>query len=106
MSEWISVKDRLPEAEKTVLIRCRTESFAWFYVCCGFYVPEGTYRDDSSYSWDYECCDKYDEDRDDFEVNSGWYEAIHNWDDYNAVFVSDIVTHWMPLPELPKEEVI
>ena len=102
---WISVKERLPEPEKTVLIQCRSQSSQWKYVCCGFYVPEGTYREDSGYTWDFECCDKYDEEKDDYQVRSGWYEAIHNWDDYNAVGVSDIVTHWMPLPEPPKEEV-
>lgn len=104
MSEWISVKDRLPEPETTVLIQCNTKTFAYKYVCCGFYVPEGIYLADSSYSWDFECCDNYSEERDDYEVNPGWYEAIHNWDEYSAIPVEDIVTHWMPLPKPSKEE--
>lgn len=104
IQKWISVEDRLPELEKTVLIRCRSQFSQFGYVCCGFYVPEGTYREDSEYNWDYECCNEYDEEKDDYIVNAGWYEAIRNWDDYNAVGVADIVTHWMPLPEPPKGE--
>ena len=102
--EWISVHDRLPNTEKTVLLRCKIKFSKRGYVCCGFYVPEGTYREDSYYNWDFECCNKYDEGRDDYIVNSGWYEAIQNCDDYNAVGISDLVTHWMPLPEPPQEE--
>lgn len=101
---WISVEDRLPEKEKEVLLRCKTWLCGFVYVCCGFYEPEGVLREDSDYNWDYECCDKYNEDADDYEVNPGWYEVIHNWDAYTAVGVADIVTHWMPLPEPPKEE--
>lgn len=104
VQEWIPVTERLPELEKTVLIRCRSQFSQFGYVCCGFYVPEGTYREDSGYSWDYECCNEYDEEKDDYIVNAGWYEAIRNWDDYNAVGVADIVTHWMPLPQPPKGE--
>lgn len=104
MSEWISVEDRLPETEETVLILCNAKFVKLKYVCCGFYVPKGTYRNDSSYSWDWECCHKYNEELDDYEVNPGWYEAIHNWDEYSAVGISDIVTHWMPLPEPPEED--
>ena len=36
----------------------------------------------------------------------GWYEVIKNWDDYNSVAVEDFVTHWMPMPELPKGEAV
>ena len=37
-------------------------------------------------------------------VKQGWYESIHNWDDYSVVGIEDIVTHWMPLPEPPEGE--
>ena len=42
--------------------------------------------------------------KDDYLVNPGWYECIHNWDEYSACGITDKVTHWMPLPGLPKEE--
>lgn len=100
--QWISVKDGLPKAEQEVLVACKTITFGNRYQCKGFYIPHGMYREDSCYNWDFEACDEYDEELDDYLVNEGWYERIHNWDDYGAVSISDIVTHWMPLPELPE----
>ena len=101
--EWVSVEEKLPDAEEEVRLCCVTVS-GYHYQCHGFYVPPGTYRDDSGYSWDWECCEEYDEERDDYLVNPGWYECIHNWDEYSACGIVDKVTHWMPLPGLPKEE--
>lgn len=92
----------MPNAEQEVRVICKT-STGYKYQCQAFYVPAGVYREDSGYSWDWECCEEYDEERDDYMVNPGWYESIHNWDDYNAVGISDTVTHWMPLPQPPKE---
>lgn len=101
--EWVSVEEKLPDAEEEVRLCCVTAS-GRHYQCQGFYVPPGTHRDDSGYSWDWECCEEYDEERDDYLVNPGWYESIHNWDEYSACGITDKVTHWMPLPGLPKEE--
>ena len=64
MSEWISVKDRLPEGNKNVL------------VCC--YKNAVGYRIDITFY-----CDQS-------EYGSGWYLPAN-------------ITHWMPLPEPPKE---
>lgn len=101
--EWVSVEEKLPDAEEEVRLCCVTAA-GHRYQCQGFYVPPGTHRDDSGYSWDWECCEKYDEERDDYLVNPGWYESIHNWDEYSACGIVDRVTHWMPLPELPEEK--
>ena len=61
MSEWISVKDRLPEyGDGNVLIA---------------YKQGGIYID----SWD---------------------EEYEEWDDAG---IDDDITHWMPLPEPPKD---
>lgn len=98
MFNWISVKDKLPEPEKEVLLYCIT-GLGYHYQCVGFFVPKGMHREDSSYSWDYEYCDEYDEEIDDYFVNSGWYESVQNWDDFSAVGIVDEVTHWMKLPE-------
>ena len=102
---WISVRDRLPEAEKEVLLLCKT---AWrsghTYCCIAVYVPDGILRGESCFNWDYECCDEYCEEHDDYYVNAGWYERIYNWDDHAVVGIADKVTHWMPLPDFPKEE--
>ena len=103
---WISVEERLPEAEKEVRVLCKASwNSKWRYQCQAFYVPKGTLREASEYGWDYESCDEYSEEDDDYFVNPGWYERIHNWDDYGAVGITDEVTHWMPLPEPPEVEV-
>lgn len=99
---WVSVEEKLPDAEEEVRLLCVT-SWGRHYQCQGFYVPPGTYRDDSGYSWDWECCEEYNEERDDYLVNPGWYESIHNWDEYSACGIADKVTNWMPLPEEPED---
>lgn len=103
---WISVEERLPEGEKEVRVLCKASwNSKYRYQCQAFYEPKGMLREKSDYGWDYECCSEYSEEDDDYFVNPGWYERIHNWDDYSAVGIADEVTHWMPLPEPPKEEV-
>lgn len=100
--EWIPVTpETMPKAEEKVLVMCRT-SVGGRYVCCAFYVPERFNKEDSDYCWDYECLDYIDEE-DEYFVKEGWYERIHNWDDYCAVGIEDFVTHWMPLPEQTEE---
>ena len=102
-NDWISVEDRLPEAEKEVWIACKTKPGGYLYQCVGFYIPHGFYQEDSDYTWDWEALGEYSEERDDYYINEGWYERVHNWDDYGAVVIGDFVTHWMPLPQPPKE---
>ena len=104
VQEWISVKDRLPEPEQEVFVCVRSKISNYSYVCCAMHVPENWYRQSSVFCWDFECYDEYDEEQDDYIVKQGWYESIHNWDDYSVVGIEDIVTHWMPSPEPPKEE--
>ena len=103
---WISVEERLPEAEKEVRVLCKASwNSKYRYQCQAFYEPKGMLREESDYGWDYECCSEYSEEDDDYFVNPGWYERIHNWDEYSAVGIADEVTHWMPLPEPPEVEV-
>ena len=104
VQKWISVKDRLPEPEQEVFVCVKSKISNYRYVCCAMHVPENWYRQSSDFCWDFECCDEYDEEQDDYIVKQGWYESIHNWDDYSVVGIEDIVTHWMPIPEPPKEE--
>ncbi|MFZ2736657.1 MAG: DUF551 domain-containing protein [Burkholderiaceae bacterium] len=48
---------------------------------------------------------EYDEEADAYFTPEGWYENINNWDDYSSVTVHEgQITHWMPLPDAPKEE--
>ena len=101
---WISVKDRLPEAGKHVLADCEVRLISGrkkHYVCKAYYAPThtisvGSFPDDAE-------CYEYDEEDDNYYLLEGWYECIHNWDDYSGVVIGDFVTHWMLLPEPPKE---
>lgn len=102
--EWISVKDRLPEPEQVVLAFCEVKPNGGKHQCIGFYVPDNWPSEQSDFNWEYECYGDYCEEIDDYFVKEGWYERIYNWDDYSAVGIGNFVTHWMPLPEPPKED--
>ena len=78
MPKWISVKDKLPKINNKYL--CVLNNCA-ISIC--------------SFAHNLKKVDKYD-----FNTNkSGWYDYDSEWGYYE---VSN-VTHWMPLPELPKE---
>lgn len=50
----------------------------------------------------HEHCD-YDEGSDQYYWPQGWYECVENWESLSAVFISEIITHWQPLPECPDD---
>ncbi len=73
MSEWISVKERLPEKGQFVLI-----------ICAGSSIPiSASYEPGEYYEWDENC-------------NCGGYGSEKH-------FYQNEITHWMPLPEVPNE---
>lgn len=99
---WIPVEERMPEAETNVLAFCKYGICKGGYVCCAYYEPKGALEEDSDFQWDYEALGDYNEEKDSWEIPEGWYERIHNWDDYGSVKIEDKVTHWMQLPEPPE----
>ena len=104
MNEWISVKDRLPDSGKHVLATCEIHSLYGYkkqYVCEAYYAKEHSISE-GRYLEDIDCYD-YSEEDDEYYLKEGWYEVIHNWDEYGSVVIGDFVTHWMPLPEPQKE---
>ena len=78
--KWISVKDRLPDKEDEYL--CISEDFIYI-----FEFAKDLYKVDK-YSFDNR------------KGKSGFYEFDREWGYYEK----ERVTHWMPLPELPKGE--
>jgi len=104
MSEWISVEDRMPEPKKPVLVvtferslelesKVITSVFRAFWTPKYFISPQ----------------EKCDEEDIEYDPIAGQLYHPENW--FNCIIdeephwrVIATVTHWMPLPELPKEE--
>ena len=112
VQEWISVKDRLPEAETEVLILASrkiysltTHSHTTHHIITTGMYEDGTKRtEDSEWWWEADGFE-YDEERDDYIIPEGWWEYKHyNGDEQHNYAVDDDVTHWMPLPKPPKGE--
>ena len=101
MTNWINVNDRLPEDEKNVLVCCKND-YGRRYVCEAYHVNHHSVE--ANIYWNEDADWDYDEEEDKFYVPEGWYEVIHNWDEYGSVGIYGTVTHWMYLPELPMEE--
>lgn len=93
-SQWISVKERLPEAETDVLAFFINE-YGKQRIVRAFYAPRFTVED--GYDNEYEASE-YDDKKDTYYLKEGWYEHNEheeiNWFIYN-------VTNWMELPEPP-----
>ena len=94
---WIPVTERLPENGVHVFLSCKCGAGA--YVCDGFHTEK--YSMPAQFYADIDA--DYDEETDEYYFPEGWWEVIKNWDDYSCVAIEDTITHWMPLPQPPKE---
>ena len=83
--EWISVKDRLPKEEGYYLV-CDTSSD---------YIMPSPYMAEYKFHWIKPMWGKVTVNKSD-----GFYVYSHDYRDYEE----DNATHWMPLPELPKNK--
>lgn len=101
---WISVEDKLPANETEVLAVCVRNGYC--FVCPVIYEDGTVLTQDSVWNW-YELDNygTYSEENDDYFVPKGWWENRQFTPDdvYNNP-VDCAVTHWMPLPEPPKED--
>ncbi len=109
-SEWISVEDRLPEAEKEVLILAvrrykRVGAIKEVPIITTAWYEDGTIStEDSEWNW-YDIDFIYEDENDVSYIPQGWWEYRHyNPDDVYNNEIDDEVTHWMYLPEPPKGE--
>ena len=102
---WIKcTPDTMPKSGKHVFVTCEIRSLYGSkqqYVCEAFHADTYSIRE-GKYLGDTDCYDYCEED-DEYYLKEGWYEVIHNWDEYGSIVIGDFVTHWMPLPEPPKE---
>lgn len=102
---WIPVTERLPENEVDVLIAYTRKGIrgdAYFCVCTAFHTDGHTSTEDSSYNWEIDYVDMdYDEEADAYIVPEGWWETVDFGEEFSAV--DSVVTHWMPMPEPPRE---
>lgn len=105
MSEWISVKDRMPEVGTEVLI-CAREKYGnrCSIITTAFYEDGTVLEDNSRWHWEeiWEWGD-YDEEKDGYRIPKGWWEGCH-YGEISNNDINDKVTHWMPLPEPPEGE--
>lgn len=100
---WVRCEDEMPKSGTHVLVCCEIHGICGYkgrYVCDAFHTDAKSIPCQYSYDIDSE----YDEETDEYYFPEGWWEVIKNWDDYSCVAISDFVTHWMPLPEPPKDK--
>ena len=90
---WIPCSEKMPS--ETVIATVETKAFKHRYVCEAVWVSRWTWKA-SSDAW--EDCSEYKEDDDEYYVLEGWYERVHNWDEYAYVAIDDDVIAWMSIP--------
>lgn len=100
MTSWIKTIERMPEPGRAVFVVCVGDYGARpRFINRAMWVPAKHAQ--SSEESD---IGEYDEDTDTYYDPEGWYELVSHWDEYSALGMSSVtVTHWMDLPELPKD---
>lgn len=103
--QWILCsKQKYPSDNREVEVTCeftRYDGKKIRYTCHASYVHR--YSIETTYD-DWENCEEYNEEKDMYYALPGWYERIHNWDDYSYCAIEDRVVAWRELSEPWKGE--
>lgn len=104
--EWIRVEDRLPKDRKSVNVvveHKREDGKIFRFVMTASHIG---HHEIEAEEWpDYDGDTEYDEENDCYWIPENWYEDNFMEDNMNYLICDEYrVTHWMPLPEPPKEE--
>jgi hypothetical protein len=99
--DWISIKDRKPQTEETVIVLCETKNHHR-YVTVADYIAYRTVLAEDHMDQDSDPdFDDYDEEKDISWAREGFYEYMTMAD--NNYYIADNVTHWMRLPAMPDQ---
>lgn len=102
---WIPCERELPSDNREVEVTCevrRLDGKIYQYTCHASYVHRYSIESTDYCNW--EECDEYSEEDDKYYALPGWYERVHNWDDYSHCAIEDYVTAWRELQEPYKAE--
>lgn len=102
--QWIPVSE-LPNDNREVEVTCevkRLDGKKYRYTCHASYVHRYSIESTGYNNW--EECDEYNEEEDMYYALPGWYERVHNWDEYSYCVIEDHVLAWRELPEPYKGE--
>ena len=97
--QWIPVSE-LPNDNREVEVTCEVKLLSGEkrrYTCHASYVHRYSIESTGYNNW--EECDEYNEEEDMYYALPGWYERVHNWDDYSYCAIEDYVLAWRELPE-------
>lgn len=103
-SPWHRVEDGLPDDEVPVLAMLHN-TYGRNVVLKLCHIGHHK-RTTEEYGWqEYEGETEYDEENDCFWIPEGWWESNYHEDNLNWEIneTDGAITHWMPLPEPPKE---
>jgi len=98
--QWIPCERELPDDNREVDVTCEVKRFdgkTYRYTCRASYVHRYSIESTDYCNW--EDCDEYNEEEDKYYALPGWYERVHNWDDYSYCAIEDVVVAWREAPE-------
>lgn len=104
--QWIPCSEQeYPSDNREVEVTCeftRYDGKKIRYTCHASYVHKYSIESTDYCNW--EECDEYNEEEDKYYALPGWYERVHNWDDYSYCAINDHVVAWRELSEPWKGE--